>query len=170
MRCPFEGLIVAHAYPFEKSSFAGTFPASQCQHVVTAGLGHETGSLFLFDVPAPENVVQSLEPACDVGSASNAAAMPPYRFTTVPLASKMQPQSGGGFGATHRISAPWAGPSSNKPESTVGAGPTENAATMSAPVSAITIASAPRADCPPLPLSFPLLFIDSSPSQKGTLR
>src|SRR2546428_6680387 len=105
MRCPFEGLIVAHAYPFEKSSFAGTFPASQCQHVVTAGLGHETGSLFLFDVPAPENVVASVDPAWDVGSASKAAAMPPHRLTVAPLASKMQPQSGGGFGKAHTMSA-----------------------------------------------------------------
>ena len=69
-------MIVAHAYPFEKSSFAGTFPASQCQQVVTPG-EQETGSLFLFDVPAPENVVASVEPDCEVGSFSNAAAMPP---------------------------------------------------------------------------------------------
>src|SRR5437867_7933022 len=61
IRCPFAGLIVAHAYPFEKSSFAGTFPASQCQQLAVPG-GHETGSLFLFDVPAPENVVASVEP------------------------------------------------------------------------------------------------------------
>src|SRR5439155_3186530 len=96
MRCPFAGLIVAHAYPYEQACFAGTFPASQCQQLAVPG-GQETGSLFLFDVPAPENVVQSVEPDCEVGSFANAAAMPPSRFTVVPLASKIQPQSGPGM-------------------------------------------------------------------------
>src|SRR5207247_11163782 len=35
----------------------------------------------------------------------------------------MQPQSGGGLGLTHRMSAPCARPSSNKPVTLVGAGP-----------------------------------------------
>ena len=77
MRCPFAGFIFAHAYAFEKSSFAGTFPASQCQHVLTESVGHDTGSLFLFEVPAPENVVLSSEPDCDVWSFRKAAADPP---------------------------------------------------------------------------------------------
>src|SRR5437773_7676317 len=62
--------------------------------------------------------------------------------------------------SSHRMSAPCAGPSSNRPECTVGAGPTENAATISAPVSANTIASAPMTGCPALPLILPTRFIE----------
>src|SRR5207247_7468137 len=52
----------------------------------------------------------------------------------------MQPQSGGGSGLTHRMSAPCTGPSSNSPEWTVGAGPGDaSAATM-----AVASSNAPR--------------------------
>ena len=174
IRCPFAGSIVAHAYPFEKSSFAGTLPVSQCQHVVTLIVGQETGSSFLFDVPAPENVVQSVELDCDSWSFSKAAASPPYRFATFPFPSKMQPQSGGGLGLTHRMSAPCAGPSSNKPVTLVGAGPGDMRATATIDVNS----SVPRArvlrvgfTTPLIRFPSPLTFIDcpsSSPEQKST--
>src|SRR3989442_8114483 len=53
----------------------------------------------------------------------------------------MQPQSGGGSGLTHRMSAPCTGPSSKSPEWTFGAGPGDDIAATKA----VASNTAPRA-------------------------
>src|SRR5262245_18208074 len=106
IRCPASGPlvgIVAHAYVFTRSSLAGTLPEDQC-HVshadpVSGGTraaqsSTPMGSLFLFEPPAPENVVLSRAPLCAVSSLMNAAATPPWMLTTFPVAPKMSAQSG----------------------------------------------------------------------------
>src|SRR5262245_21582901 len=106
MRWPANGPLlgmISHEYTLVRSSFAGTLPASQCQGLqsdpVRGGsrlrqTASDSGSLFLFDVPAPANVVLSTAVPAETSSAMNAAAEPPNRSITSPSASKMSAQSG----------------------------------------------------------------------------
>src|SRR5436190_5469188 len=133
-------LVVAQAYPFAKSSFAGVFPESQCHA--------EIGSPFLFEPPAPENVVSSRAPLWESWSATNAAATPPWRSATLPVASKMSAQSGPGIDAVPRMSAPCTGPSSNSPVWTFGLGPGDASAMARAAVSTIALKATATARAP----------------------
>src|ERR671925_2075343 len=120
--------IFAYTYELTRSSFAGTFPASQC-HVshaepVSGGSwaaqsASEIGSLFLFDPPAPEYVVLSVPPFCDVSSLRKAAATPPNvpvaKPLSLPEASNRSPQSGPlAVFPSPRMFAAWTPPSSNR--------------------------------------------------------
>src|ERR671923_1385379 len=120
--------IFAYTYELTRSSFAGTFPASQC-HVshaepVSGGSwaaqsASEIGSLFLFDPPAPEYVVLSVPPFCDVSSLRKAAAAPPNVPVAEPLslpeASNRSAQSGPlAVFPSPRMFAAWTPPSSNR--------------------------------------------------------